>query len=97
VTEIKGRLFDADGNELPPGTVIEAYAADVLCGIASLGDETEGIYTLIVAGPEGVAGCDEGATLRFRLNGEMAIETAVNDLSQGGEGQELDLTLATDS
>lgn len=95
VTEFKGHLFDREGGELPGGTVVEAYAGDVRCGVTSLrhGDQVERFYTLIVAGPEAVAGCDEGATLTFRLDGDPAVETAVNDLGAGSEGHELNLTV----
>ncbi len=95
VTEFKGHLFDRDGTNLPGGTTIEASAGDVLCGVTSLryGDGFEGYYTLIVAGPEDIPGCAEGASLTFRLNGKLAVETALNDLGHGSEGHELDLTV----
>jgi len=95
-TELKGHLFDRDGSMLPGGTVIEAFAGDVRCGVISLrhGDGFEGYYTLVVAGPESVPGCAEGATLTFRLNGEPAIETALNDLGRGSADRpDLDLTV----
>lgn len=80
-TGFKGRLFDADGAELPGGTVVEAYIGDVLCGVTSLryGDATEGIYTMMVAGPQSVPGCDIGATITFRVEGIPAAETLTND------------------
>jgi hypothetical protein len=96
VTEFKGHLFDRDGGALPGGTVVEAFVGDVRCGITSLryGDASEGYYTLIVAGPESVARCAEGASLTFRLDGQPAVETAVNDLGRGdGDRPDLDLTL----
>lgn len=95
VTEFKGHLFDREGRELPSGTVIEAYVGEVRCGVTSLryGAGVERFYTLIVAGPESISGCTEGAGLTFRLNGEPAAETAVNDLAGGSEGHELDLTV----
>jgi hypothetical protein len=95
VTELKGHLFDRDGSSLPGGTVVEAYAGDVLCGITSLrhGDVTEGYYTLIVAGPQSHTGCGEGATLTFRLDGQAAAQTATNDLGRGGQAHELDLSV----
>jgi len=95
VTEFKGHLLDREGSELPSGTVIEAFAGDTLCGVTSLrhGNDVERYYTLIVAGPESVAACEQGARLTFRLDGEPAAETAVNDLGSGSEGHELDLTL----
>lgn len=95
-TEFKGHLFDRHGGRLPGGTVVEAFVGDVRCGVTSLryGDVTEGYYTLIVAGPESVPGCTEGATLSFRLSGAPAVETAINDLAGGGENRpDLDLTL----
>lgn len=81
VTGFKGRLFDADGAELPGGTVVEAYIGDVLCGVTSLryGDTTEGFYTMMVAGPQSVPGCDIGATITFRVDGIPAAETLTND------------------
>ena len=95
VTEFKGHLFDRDGSRLPGGTVVEAYAGDVRCGVTSLryGDVTEGYYTLIVAGPQSVSGCGEGASLTFRLDGKPAAETALNDLGRASEGHELDLSV----
>lgn len=95
VTELKGHLFDASGAGLPGGTVIEAFAGDLRCGLTSLrrGDENEGFYTLVIAGPDAVPGCERGATLQFRLDGKLARETIVNSLQSGAEGQELDLTL----
>jgi hypothetical protein len=95
VTQFKGLLFDRDGRRLPGGTVIEAYVGDVRCGVTSLrySDDLENLYTLAVAGPESVAGCAEGAEITFRLDGEPAAETAVNDLGRGSEGHELNLTL----
>ena len=95
VTEFKGHLFDRDGSELPGGTVIEAYVGEVRCGVTSLryGDALERFYTLIVAGPESISGCVEGAGLTFRLDGKPAAETALNDLGRGSEGHELHLTL----
>jgi hypothetical protein len=95
VTEFKGHLFDRDGSALPGGTVIEAFAGDVRCAVTSLryGDDSEGYYTLVVAGPEAVAGCAQGGTLSFRLNGKPVAETALNDLGSGSEGHELNLTV----
>jgi hypothetical protein len=95
VTEFKGHLWDRENFPLPPETVVEAYAGETLCGLTSLraGDEVEGYYTLMVAGPLSIAECGEGATLTFRLDGAPVVETAVNDLQGGGAGHELDLTV----
>ena len=81
VTDFKGRLFDGNGAELPGGTVVEAYIGDALCGLTSLryGDATEGIYTMMVAGPKSVSGCDIGATITFLVDGIPATETLPND------------------
>jgi hypothetical protein len=94
-TEFKGHLRNANGDDLPAGTVVEAYAGDARCGVTSLrpAEQTEGFYTLIVAGPDAVPGCDRGATLSFRLDGKPAAETATNDLASGASGHELDLTM----
>lgn len=95
VTEIKGRLYDAAGAQLPDGAVVEAYIGDTICGVTSLRDSaaTEGYYTLIVAGPESVAACAEGAAIAFRVNDAPAGGSAVNDLGRGGVEHEVDLTL----
>ncbi|MEX1254775.1 MAG: hypothetical protein WEE64_10580 [Dehalococcoidia bacterium] len=95
VTEFKGHLFDRDGSALPSGTAVEAYIGEVRCGVTSLryGEDVERFYTLIIAGPESISGCTEGARLTFRLDGEAAADTAVNDLKGGSEGHELDLTV----
>ncbi len=97
VTEIKGHSFDGTGIELPAGTVIEAFVGEVRCAVASLrpdnGDDVGRWFTLIVAGPESVSGCAQDATLTFRLDGEPAAETAINDLALGSDGHELNLTV----
>jgi hypothetical protein len=95
VTELKGHLFARDGAELPAGTVVEAYAGETRCGVTSLRprEETEGYYTIVVAGPDDVPACAEGATLTFRLDGAPAEQTAVHDLNRTPGERELDLTL----
>jgi hypothetical protein len=95
VTEFKGHLFDRDGRGLPGGTVIQAFVGDVRCAVTSLrhGDDIEGYYTLVVAGPQAVAGCAQGGTLSFRLDGKPLAETALNDLGSGRDGHELNLTV----
>jgi hypothetical protein len=95
VTELKGLLFDRDGSDLPGGSVVEAYVGETLCGVTSLryGDVTEGYYTLIVAGPNAVPGCEEGATITFRVDGQPAAETAVNDLGRSADANEREVNL----
>ncbi len=95
-TFFTGSVLDSSGESLPAGTVIEAYVGETLCGITSLppavmasGDLTT--YVMAVAGPESVPGCETGASISFRVNGEPAEQTGTNDLA---EGQYLvDLTL----
>jgi hypothetical protein len=95
VTGMKGLLFDRDGNSLPDGSVIEAYVGDTLCGVTQLldNDATEGYYTLSVAGPDAIPGCDAGAPISFRIDGAPATGTAVNDLAGAAGGREVNLTL----
>ena len=95
VTGIKGLLFDADGEMLPGGSVVEAFIGGTLCGETSLryADATEGYYTLIVAGPESLPACAEGAPIEFRIDGKPADGTAINDLGAGANGEEVNLTL----
>ena len=78
-TEFAGAVFDHDGRRLPDGTHVEAYVGTTRCGVASV--RTQGDFTgfsLAVVGPESVAGCSNGATITFRVNGQQAI-AAVND------------------
>ena len=48
-------------------------------------------YMLNVAGPASVPGCTQDATLTFRINGDLAVQTAVNDLGQGHNFHQIDL------
>jgi pimeloyl-ACP methyl ester carboxylesterase len=90
-SEFAGEVYDRRGERLPPGTRVEAYVGDTLCGVASV-RRTGSFsgYILNVAGSDSVAGCARGATLTFRIDGRHALETAVN--APGGSGS-LDLTL----
>lgn len=92
MAQFNGELFARDGRKLPPGTRVEAYVGDTRCGVASTrhGGSFSG-YVLDVVGPESVAGCTRGATLTFRIDGEAAVETSVND--PGSSGRSFDLTL----
>jgi hypothetical protein len=93
-TDFFGQARAVDGTAVPPGTPIEAYVGDVLCGTASTRDgEFEG-FVLLVAGPESVEGCARNADIRFLVGGTPAAETAPNDLRQDREDEEpLILTL----
>jgi hypothetical protein len=91
VTEFAGEVYDEEGSHLPPGTRVEAYVGDVLCGVASTrrGGNFVG-YILSVVGPEAIRGCERDATIAFLVDGRPALETAVNHLGSGGG---LDLTV----
>lgn len=89
-TGVNGEVFNRNGEHVPPGTRVEAYVGDVRCGVAST--RRTGSYSgyiLDVVGPDSVAGCERDATMTFRIDGQRAEQTAVNDLS----GRTLDLTL----
>jgi hypothetical protein len=82
---------DRDGSPVAPGTLLEAYIGDALCGVASI--RPGGDYTLLVAGPQ-VEGCAVGGEIRFFVGGEQASQTATNDLQrEGSEREPFDLTV----
>jgi len=88
-----GHAYGRGGEQLAPGTLIEAFAEDVRCGMASLrrGGNFSG-FILHTVGPDSVDGCDDGATLTFLIDGEPAAETAKNELGRD-DGPEIVLTL----
>jgi hypothetical protein len=90
VMELSGELYMADGRRLPPGTRVEAYVGETLCGIASA-RRTGSFsgYILSIVGADSLTGCEPGANVTFRLDGQPAIETVTLDL---GRGSSLDLT-----
>jgi hypothetical protein len=98
-TMFRGSIVDASGERLPPGTVIEAYIGDTLCGATSLprtvmalGDPST--YYLPVVGPASVPGCDERGTIAFRVNGDLVAQTGINDFDGRFEGDHfLDMTV----
>ncbi len=92
VSQFLGEVYSREGDHLPPGTRIEAYVGEVRCGVAST--RRTGSFSgdiLAVVGPGSVAGCERDAVLTFRIDGQPAAETAVND--PGGGGGTLDLTV----
>lgn len=94
MSQFFGDLLNRDGERLPPGTRVEAYVGDVRCGVASThytGSFTG--YILAVVGPDSVAGCERGAVLTFRIDGQPALETSVNDPDREGRQQPFGLTL----
>lgn len=88
MTDFRGRVTDGSGQPVAPGDLVEAYVGDVLCGLAPI-REDEGFF-LTVVGPDGVEGCESGATLTFRVGAAQARETAINEPTRSGR---LDLTL----
>jgi len=95
-TEFYGSVVDASGEPAAPGSVVEAYAGDTLCGVTSVPhvlmvftDTTS--YLLNTSSAEAVPGCDEGAALTFKVNGEPIDVTATNALD--ASSHRLDLVL----
>ena len=93
---VTGTVTDGSGAELPAGTVIEAFVDDTLCGVTALPQVGmslfgTGEYYVIVQGPDGIPACSSDGEVTFRIDGEAAEQTAVNDLQ--GESHELNLSL----
>lgn len=85
ITPIFGSASNVEGNRLPPGSVIEALAGDIVCARTSIPpvimqfsqpDE----YGLLAVGPEAVPGCVRDAALTFRVNGQPVDGAVTNDL-----------------
>ena len=90
-TEFGGSVFRPNGSELPAGTRIDAYVGGTRCGVASV-RRTGSFsgFSLSVVDPGSIPGCRLGGTIRFRVNGRLALDTAVND---PGHSSQLDLTV----
>jgi hypothetical protein len=90
--EFSGEVDDRDGRPVTPGTKIEAYIGGTRCGVAST-RRTGSFsgYILSVVGPDAIPGCARGGTIRFRIDGRPALDTAVHE---PGSGATLDLTRA---
>ena len=89
--EFGGSVFRPDGRELPGGTRIDAYVGATRCGVSSV-RRTGSFsgFSLSVVGPDSIPGCTRGGTITFRVNGRLALDTAVNE--PGSDGT-LDLTV----
>jgi hypothetical protein len=90
-TEFSGSVFRPDGRQLPGGTRIDAYVGATRCGVSSV--RRTGSFSgfiLSVAGPDSIPGCVRGGTITFRVNGRLALDTAVNEPGSAGR---LDLTV----
>lgn len=89
--EFGGSVYRPNGRQLPAGTRVEAYVGETLCGVAAI-RRTGSFsgFSLSVVGPDSIPGCTAGATITFRVNGQRALDTAVNE---PGSAHQLDLTL----
>ena len=94
VAEFTGRVLGSDGQQLPPGTRVEAFVDNTRCGVASVRTrDTFTGYVVSVVGPDSIPGCTSGAPLTFHINGRVAAPTnAVN--TPPGQHDALDLKLA---
>ena len=71
VAQFSGTVFDGDGGVAPVGTEVEAFVGDERCGVASVRrSDTFVGYVISVVGPESVAGCERGAIIDVRVEGE---------------------------
>jgi hypothetical protein len=93
IANFTGGVFRAGGEQLPPGTRVEAYVGGTRCGVASVRRTSDFTgYILDVVGPDAIAGCTRGATLTFRIDGRPAALTSVVN-TPPGQRASLDLTL----
>ena len=86
VTEAYGTVVDANGDTPPPGTPVEAFIGEAVCGVSEIrryGDEDG--FLIIISGVELIPACTEGAEVTFRVGGVTANETIVHNLNAGGD------------
>jgi len=86
-----GEVFNRFGRRVPAGARVEAFVGGTRCAVASIrrsGNFTG--FSLDVVGPDSVPGCTRGGTITFRVEGQRAVETALNE---PGHGTTLDLSL----
>jgi pimeloyl-ACP methyl ester carboxylesterase len=93
-TTLYGTVLDATGRHLPPGTEIEAFIGETLCGVAALSPvEMDFLgadrYDLLVVGPDSVPGCAFDQPLTLVVDGIRVAQTASHD----GSAHSLDLRL----
>jgi hypothetical protein len=68
---------------LPPGARVEAFIGTTRCAVATtrtIGDFTG--FSIDVVGPDSIPGCVIGGTITFKVNGRVAIQTALNQQGQ---------------
>ena len=86
-----GEIFDKQGVRQPPGVRIEAYIGTTRCAVATTRRAESFIgFSIDVVGPDAIPGCTLGATITFRVDGKLVLETAVN---APGQEDSLNLTL----
>ncbi len=84
-TFVTGEALDANGEYLEPGTVIEAFIGDVLCGTGSLlhiwttATDPTG-YDIAVVNPELKPACRGGETITFQIGGKLVDGAVTHDL-----------------
>jgi hypothetical protein len=86
-----GEVYGPNGQRLPPGARVEAFIDETRCAVATtrrIEDFTG--FSIDIVGPDAIPGCAIGATIRFRVNGRFAAQTALN---QPGQSEALDLSL----
>ena len=90
-TEFGGSVFRRNGRQLPGGTRVDAYIGATRCGVSSVRRTGSFAgFSLSVVGPDSIPGCVRGGTITFRVNGRLALDTAVNEPGSAGT---LDLTI----
>lgn len=86
-TFIGGRLLDADSQEAPVGTKVEAYIGDALCAsytvapVVMIFEQGDG-YGFPVPPEADAPVCTNGADITFRINGTPVEGSAPHDLTQ---------------
>jgi hypothetical protein len=91
VAGFNGTVFDADGETMPTGTLVEAFVGDVRCGVASVRPSESFLgYVLSVVGPESIEGCTRGLAITFKVDGEAATSNPVVN-TPPGERDSVDL------
>jgi hypothetical protein len=95
-TYVFGVAQDASREPLPAGTKIEALINGTVCGLAYVPPvvmETSepGLYSMDIVTAADIAGCEEGATVRFRVDGEDVEATVTH--APGPEVQNVDMVL----
>jgi pimeloyl-ACP methyl ester carboxylesterase len=94
-TSISGSVLDASGSRVPPGTIVEAFIGDALCGRTSVPHAvmpfaTPDGFNLIVVSSSSVPGCARDAEIRLLVDG-AEVEDGTARHTFGGEYRELHL------